>query len=153
MAERQAGDALPASCAALIRTNSRILRTSGLRGLMRRQTAFVHARLSPQLGGGLDRIDAGVLPPGCLVADAMDQPMMDTAERDRELVAGLAAKRPRLQVAQVMRVRGLAAADQAGLLGDVTKMLAVAIAPWRRNGEHALVYAGRAIAAGSYLSR
>src|SRR5262245_31995416 len=88
----------------LIRSNPRVLRTSGLPGFMRRQTAFVHARLSPQLAGDLDRIDAGVLPPGCFVADAMDQPMVDTAERHRELVARLAAKRPRLQMAQVMRI-------------------------------------------------
>jgi len=57
-----------------------------------------HARLSPQLAGGDDRIDAGVLPPGRLVADAVDQPVMDAAERDRELVAGLAAERGRLRV-------------------------------------------------------
>ena len=87
-------------------------------------------------------IDAGVLPPGCFVADAMHQPMMDAAERDREFVAGLAAERARLQVPQMMRIRGLAAADQAGLLGDVTKVLAVAIAARRRNGERALVDAG-----------
>ena len=107
-----------------IRSNSRVLRTDSLRGLMRRRAAFAYAGLSPQLGGGFDRIDAGVLPPGCFVADAVDEPVMDAAERDREFVAGLAAKRPRLQMPEVMRVRWLAAADQAGLLGDMAKVLA-----------------------------
>ena len=64
---------------------------------------------------------------------------MDAAERDREFVAGLAAKRPRLHEPQVMRVGGLAAADQARLLGDIAKVVPVAIAPRCRNGEHALV--------------
>ena len=35
--------------------------------LVRLPTAFVHARVIPQLAGGDDRIDAGVLPPGCLL--------------------------------------------------------------------------------------
>src|SRR5262245_58993644 len=64
---------------------------------------------------------------------------MDAAERDREFVAGLAAECPRLQVAQVMWVGRLAAADQAGLLGDVAQVLAVAVAAGRRNRERALV--------------
>jgi hypothetical protein len=75
---------------------------------------------------------------------------MDAAERHRKLVAGLAAEGTWLQVAQVMRIRGLAPADQAGLLGDVTKVLTVAITPWRRNGERGLVYADRTIAVRSY---
>ena len=49
--------------------------------------------LLPELARRFDRIDAGVLPPGRLVADAVDQPMVDAAERDRELVARLAAER------------------------------------------------------------
>ena len=52
-----------------------------------------------------------------LVAGAMHPAMMDTAERHGELIAGLAAERARLQVAQVMRVGWLATADEAWLLG------------------------------------
>jgi hypothetical protein len=37
--------------------------------------------------------------------------VMGAAERDREFIARLAAERPRLQVAQMMRVRGLASTD------------------------------------------
>jgi len=40
---------------------------------------------------------------------------MGAAERYREFVTGLAAERPRLHVAKMMRVRWLAAADQARL--------------------------------------
>ena len=69
--------------------------------------------------------------------------MVDAAERDRELVARLAAERHRLHVAQVMRVRRLAAADQAGLLRHKSQMVPVAIAAGGGDREHALVDAGR----------
>src|SRR5258705_11197777 len=80
------------------------VRNDRLWGLIRPKTAFVHARVSPQLAGGHDRIDAGVLPPGRLVANAVDQPVMDAAERDREFVACLTPKCPRLHEPQVMGV-------------------------------------------------
>src|SRR5262245_58166654 len=73
----------------------------------------------------------------------MDRAMMDTAERHGEFIAGLAAERTRLQVAQVMRVRWLATADEAWLLGDSAKVLPVAITPWCSNREEALVDAVR----------
>jgi len=38
-----------------------------------------------------------------------------------------------------MGVRGLAATDEARLLHDIAKVVAAAIAPWRRNRERALV--------------
>ena len=101
--------------------------------------ALIDAGVFPQLAGDLDWIDAGRLPPSSLVAGAMDRAMMDAAERYGEFIAGLAAERARLQVAQVMRVRWLASANQARLLGDRAKMLSVAITPWCRNGEDALV--------------
>ena len=100
---------------------------------------LIDAGVFPQLAGDLDWIDAGRLPPSSLVAGAMDRAMMDTAERHGEFIAGLAAERARLQVAQVMRVGWLAAADEAWLLGDRAKVLPVAITPWCGNGEDALV--------------
>src|SRR5262249_38221130 len=54
-------------------------------------------------------------------ADAVHQPVMNSTERDRELVAGLATKNPWLHVPKMMRVRRLAAAYEAGLLGDIAK--------------------------------
>jgi hypothetical protein len=57
--------------------------------------------------------------------------MMDAAERDHEFVARLAAERPWLQEPQVMRVGWLATGNQAPLLGDMAKVVPVAI-PARR---------------------
>jgi hypothetical protein len=65
----------------------------------------------PELAGDLERINARCLPPGLLVARAMDRAMMRPAERDRELVARLAAHRARLHKSDVMGVRRLAAAQ------------------------------------------
>ena len=66
--------------------------------------ALIDAGVFPQLAGDLDWIDAGCVPPPALVADAMNRTMMDSAERGGEFIAGLAAERARLKVAQVMRV-------------------------------------------------
>src|SRR6266567_3572191 len=95
--------------------------------------------LSPELTGDLNGIDAGRLPPGLLVAGAMDRAVMRAAERDGEFVARFAAERPRLQVAKMMRIGLFAAADEARLLGNIAKVLAVAIAPRCGNDERALV--------------
>ena len=65
--------------------------------------------------------------------------MMDAAERDREFVAGLAAERPRLHEAQMVRVRRLAAADEARLSGDISQVLPVAVAARGGDRENALV--------------
>jgi hypothetical protein len=95
--------------------------------------------LSPELAGDLNGVDAGRLPPGLLVAGAMDRAVMRAAERDGELVARFAAECPRLQVAKMMRIGLFAAADETRLLGDITKVLAVTIAPRCRKDEPALV--------------
>jgi hypothetical protein len=110
-----------------------------LRRAVRLNPPLIYSSVFPQPSGDLDWIDAGRLPPGSLVAGAMDRAMMDTAEGHGEFVAGLAAERARLQVAKVMRVGWLATADEAWLLGDGAKVLPVAITPWSGNGEHALV--------------
>src|SRR5262249_1090357 len=72
---------------------------------------LIHAGLLPPLAGVLDRVDAGCLPPSLLIPGTVYRAVMDTAERHRELIAGLAAERARLQVAQVMRVGGLPPTD------------------------------------------
>ena len=95
--------------------------------------------LSPELAGDLNGVDAGRLPPGLLIASAMDRPVMRAAERDSEFIAGLAAERPRLQVAEMMRIGLFAAADEARLLANIAKVLPIAIAPRCGNGEHALI--------------
>ena len=100
---------------------------------------IIEPGLSPQLTGDLDGVDVGRLPPGLLIAGTMDRAMMRAAERNGEFIAGLAAERPRLQVAEMMRIGLFAAADEARLLGNIAKVLAVSIAPRCRNHEHTLV--------------
>jgi hypothetical protein len=100
---------------------------------------IIEPGLSPELTGDLNGIDAGRLPPRLLVAGAMHRAVMPAAERDGEFVAHFAAERPRLQVAKMMRIGLFAAADQARLLGNIAKVLAVTIAPRCGNDERALV--------------
>src|SRR5262245_10944086 len=69
----------------------------------------------------------------------MHRPMMPPAQWDRELIADLAAERTRLGKSEVVGVRGLAAAHKARLLGDIAKVLPVAIASRRRDCQHALI--------------
>jgi len=61
-------------------------------------------RLFPQLAGNLDRVDAGLPPPRAFVTGAMQQPMMDATEWDRELIADLAAERTGLGETEVVSV-------------------------------------------------
>jgi hypothetical protein len=53
---------------------------------------IIEPGLSPELPGDLDGVDAGGLPPGLLVAGAMDGAVMRAAERDGEFVARFAAE-------------------------------------------------------------
>ena len=68
----------------------------------------------------------------------MEGAMMRATELDGELVARLAAERPRLQVAKMMRIGLFSAADETRLLGHITKVLPVTIAPRCRKDEPAL---------------
>ena len=100
---------------------------------------IIAPRSSPEARGDFDGIDARRRPPGLLIAGAMDRAMMRAAERDCEFIAHFAAERPRLQVAKMMWIGLFAAANEARLLGNIAKVLAVAIAPRCRNDEQALV--------------
>src|SRR6516225_2368098 len=100
---------------------------------------IIEPGLSPELAGNLNGVDAGRLPPRLLVAGAMDGAVMRSAERAGEFVAGFAAERPRLQVAKMMRIGSFAAADETRLLGNITKVLPVTIAPRCRKDERALI--------------
>ena len=57
---------------------------------------IVEPGLFPELTGDLEGIDAGSLPPGLLVAGAMDRAVVRAAERDGEFIAHFAAERTRL---------------------------------------------------------
>jgi hypothetical protein len=63
----------------------------------------------------------------------MYRAVMPATEWDCEFIADLAAERTRLGKSEVVGVRGLAAAHETRLLGDVAKVLPVAIAPRRSN--------------------
>src|SRR6516164_4090054 len=69
----------------------------------------------------------------------MHRAVMSATEGNGELIADLAAERTGLGETEVVRVRGLAAAQQTRLLGDIAQMLPVAIAPWGSDREDALV--------------
>src|SRR5258708_24426982 len=57
----------------------------------------------------------------------MNRAVVDAAERHRKFIAGLTSERLWLNVSKMMRVRWLAAADEASLLSDVAQMLPAAI--------------------------
>ena len=100
---------------------------------------IIEPGLPPELTGYFDGVDPGRRPPGLLIAGAMDRAMMRAAKRDGEFIAGLAAERPRLQVAEMMWIGLFAATDETRLAGNIAKVLAISITPWCRNHEHALV--------------
>ena len=76
---------------------------------------LIEPRLLPQLQGERHRVDFDRLPPSGLVAPAVQLAMVDATERNRELIADLAAERARLGKTEVVRVRRGAAAHEAGL--------------------------------------
>ena len=96
-------------------------------------------RLFPELPGDAERVNLKFVPPGHLISRLVQLPVMTTAERHRKLVAHLDAQSARLREAQVVRVAGLAPADDAGLRGDKTKMRLVAATLRLGQGEGAFV--------------
>jgi hypothetical protein len=85
---------------------------------------------APERVGGGGRINVRPLPPGGFIAAAMHFAMMAAAERHGKFVAHLAAKRPVLGKAQMMRIGGGAATYQTGLLDHEPHMLTVAYPAW-----------------------
>jgi hypothetical protein len=69
----------------------------------------------------------------------MHRPVMPATKRDRELIADLAAECAGLGEAQVVGIRGLAAAHETCLLGDIAQVLPVAIATRSRDRQLAAV--------------
>src|SRR6516164_3641862 len=108
-----------------------------------RQPPAHSVRRLPEPAGNLDWVNAGLPPPRALVARAVHRAVMPATEWDRELIADLAAERTGLGEPEVVGVRGLAAAHETRLLGDIAKVLPVAIATRRSDREDALVDAPR----------
>jgi hypothetical protein len=82
----------------------------------------------------------------------MHRAMMPATEWDRELIADLAAERTGLSESEMMGIRGLAAADEARLLGDIAKVLSVAIPTRGRDSEDALINALRLTRVGALVA-
>jgi hypothetical protein len=80
----------------------------------------------------------------------MHRAMMPATEWDRELIADLAAERTGLSESEMMGIRGLATADEARLLGDIAKVLSVAIPTRGRDSEDALINALRLTRVGAF---
>src|SRR5215831_9149252 len=80
----------------------------------------------------------------------MHRTMMSATERDRKLIADLAAEGTGLGEPEMMGVRGLAAAHETRLLGDIAQVLPVAIAPRGSDREDALVDALRLARVGNF---
>ena len=70
---------------------------------------------NPEHPRGGDGINGPSLPPGDLVAEAMDVTVMGSAKRHREFVADFAPHRARLSELQMVCVCGTSRADQARL--------------------------------------
>jgi len=83
-----------------------------------RQLALVHASILPKPASSFDGINSGRFPPCAFVGRAVRRAVMHATEGDREFIARFAAQRAWLDVSQMMRVRWLAAADEARLLSD-----------------------------------
>lgn len=81
------------------------------------------ARRFPERMRDFAWINSDLVPPCPFIARSVQGAVVDATERYCELIARFAADRARLCVAQMVRIRGLAAAHQAGLLGHKSDVL------------------------------
>ena len=79
--------------------------------------------------------------------------VMLAAERDGELIADLAAERPRLSKADVVRLGWPGAAENARLRRDVPQMLLVTDASWLVQSQRALIDRGTLMRTSSRSTR
>ena len=99
-------------------------------------------RFEPQRACGAARIESELLPPCRFIPLTMHFTMMSAAQRDRELIADLAAEGAGLRKANMMGIAGLAPAHEARLQAYEVPMLLVAIAPWLTESEQAFIDLG-----------
>ena len=86
-------------------------------------------RLKPQHASDICRNDTGSAPPGGLIAAAVHLAMMTPAQRHGELIADLPAERSALYKTEVVSVRRLPSADQAGARTNKLDVIAVTDPP------------------------
>jgi hypothetical protein len=82
-------------------------------------------RHGPEVACRFEGLKAVSQPPIAFLAGAVQFTVMCSAKRDREFVADLLTEPALLRKAQMVRVAGLAAADEAGLPGDKAQVLLV----------------------------
>ena len=111
-------------------------------GFSYRHSLIFFAALFPKATGNYQGIDIALLPPLVFLTGGVDVVVVDGAKRDGELIADFQAKPFGLRVAQVVGVRGRAAADQARLTGNEAQMLLRANSLRLTEGEDALVDLG-----------
>jgi hypothetical protein len=83
----------------------------------------------PKIPSELDRIDTGALPPGPFVPGTIGGAVVRSTEWYREFIARLAAERPRLQIAKMVRVGWLL---RHGYLATERRCSRVAITPLKK---------------------
>src|SRR5258706_2926889 len=96
-------------------------------GTLAHALTLVRTGFFPKRPSDLDRVDPRALPPGSFVPGPMRGAVVRSTERYREFIARLAAERTRLDELQVVRIGGLAAAQQARLLGYEPQIVLVAV--------------------------
>ena len=115
---------------------------AALSGCAARSGRAGRVRHGPQIAWRFEGLKAVSQPPFAFLAGAMQFAMMRAAERDRKFIADLLRKSARLRKAQMVRVAGLAAADETGLFGHKAQMLLVPQPLGLRQGQYAFVDAG-----------
>ena len=138
--ERSRATQLTRSCGSLHDSATRARRRARSRRLVFESTG-AQSGAFPQLTRYRDGLDAKSPPTRRLIADTMHLAVMDMTERDRDSSLTLRAQRPRLHEAKEMRIRMLAPAHQARLLGYEAQMLLITIAARFGDGKDALVNA------------
>ena len=93
-----------------------------------RRSLLDRMRSGPKGCRDSQRVNPLSLPPGVLVAAPVKLPMMEPADRDGEAVADLASHGSLFGKLDVVRIRRGATADETGLGGDKSQMVAVALA-------------------------
>jgi len=96
-------------------------------------------RFEPKLPSRDSWINISPLPPRGFVTTVMKLSMVAAAQRHRELIAGLAPHCPTLCEAQVVGIRGPTTANQTGLLGHMSNVLAVANPARLGQRQHTLI--------------
>jgi hypothetical protein len=118
-----------------------------------RSFSFDTARRNPEHPRRREGINSPSLPPGDFVSDAMEVPVMDSAQRYGELVAHLARHRAGLGEPQMVGVCGASSTDQTGLRGNELEVGFVAESTGLANHKYTFVDLPGRVIVNVYRSR